>query len=73
VEVDAEERARVVWTRQQSVRYRQWTRQAIGEAVGEALTVDPMTVGEATTVQAWRRSRSERTGGREMIVAKVRV
>jgi hypothetical protein len=38
-------------------------------AVGEAPTVDltavseETTVGEATTVQAWRRSRSRRAGG----------
>jgi hypothetical protein len=35
-------------------------------AVGEA-------VGEASVVQEWRRSRSGRAGGGEMIVASVRV
>jgi hypothetical protein len=41
---------------------RWWTQQVVGEAVGEA-----------TVVQAWRRSRSGCAGGREMIVARVRV
>jgi hypothetical protein len=35
--------------------------------------VDPTTVGEATTMIAWRRSRSRLTGGGKMIVARVRV
>jgi hypothetical protein len=50
-----------------------WTRQAVDEAIGEALMVDPMAVGEVTAVQVWRRSRSGRTGGGEIIVARVRV
>jgi hypothetical protein len=45
-------------------------------AVGEAPVMDPTVVekavGEATAVHAWRRSRSGRVSGEEMIVAKVR-
>jgi hypothetical protein len=39
----------------------------------KASVVDPTAVSEATTVQAWRRSRIGRMGGGEMIVARVRV
>jgi hypothetical protein len=42
-------------------------------AVGEASAVDPTVVNKATTVQVWRRSRSERAGGGEIIVVSVRV
>jgi hypothetical protein len=79
VEVDVEEWAHAAWTQQRSVRHRQWTWQAVSEAVGEAPTMDQMTVdeatvvGEATVVQAWSRSRSKRVGGREMIVVRVRI
>jgi hypothetical protein len=45
----------------------------VTEEVSKAPTVDSMAVGKAIAVQAWRRSRSEHTGGGEMIVAKVRV
>jgi hypothetical protein len=43
------------------MRHRWWTRQAVGESVSEAMVV-----------QAWRRSRSGRAGGGNMIVARVR-
>jgi hypothetical protein len=39
----------------------------------KASMVDPTAVSEATAVQVWRWSRIERTGGGEMIVARVRV
>jgi hypothetical protein len=39
----------------------------------EAPVVDSTVVVEAMAVQAWRRSRSERAGGGEMIVVRVRV
>jgi hypothetical protein len=68
-EADVEEWARATWTRWRSTRYWRWTRQAVGEVP----TVDPTAVGEATTVQVWRRSRSGHMGDREMIVARVRV
>jgi hypothetical protein len=42
-------------------------------AVGEALAVDPMAVGEASVVQALRWLRSGHVVGEEMIVARVRV
>jgi hypothetical protein len=67
MEADAEERAGAMWTRRRSMRHRWWTRQAVDEAP------DPMAVDEATMVQAWRRSRSGRAGGGEMIVARVRI
>jgi hypothetical protein len=41
----------------------------VGEVVGVAPVVDPTVVGEEATVQAWRQSRSGRTGGKKMIVA----
>jgi hypothetical protein len=64
-----EERVRAAWTRWRSVRGQHWTWQV----VSEALAVDPTAISEATAVQAWRRLRSGRTGGREMVVARVRV
>jgi hypothetical protein len=61
MEAGTEERARAAWTRRQLMRHRWWTRQAVGESVSEAMVV-----------QAWRRSRSGRAGGGNMIVARVR-
>jgi hypothetical protein len=46
---------------------------AVGEVVSEVLVMDSTTVGEATVVQAWRRSRSRCASGGKMIVARVRV
>jgi hypothetical protein len=69
VEADVEERARAAWTRWWLARLQWWTRQV----VGEALAVDRMVVNEATMMHAWRRLRSERTGGGEIIVARVMV
>jgi hypothetical protein len=46
---------------------------AVGEAISEDPTVDPMAVGETTAVQAWRWSWSRRASGGEMIVGRVRV
>jgi hypothetical protein len=54
VEADAKEQAYVAWTQWWSVRRWRWTRQVIGEAVSEALAMDPMTVSLAMAVQAWR-------------------
>jgi hypothetical protein len=46
---------------------------AVDLTVGEDPVVDLTTIDDATAVQAWRWSRSERTSGNEMIVVRVRV
>jgi hypothetical protein len=35
----------------------------VGEVIGENPAVDPTSVGDASTVQAWRQSRSGCTSG----------